>query len=209
MRKLLVKFVQFSSLSFLLCKLILSLVQFLVELGKLVCVALVESLDVLHLLTSVRKHDDGVDDLASQTGQLLVSLFDLLVESLIFDLELLVIDQVKTFSQLFLLLQNTLLILKSVSQSNVLKTVLMDFLIFGFVGFLPILDDLSAELLTSTAVYSVHSNGSLEFLELLLDLSALRLFLVKLVLQLTSHSVVPILSFFQVIANLMDISKSV
>ena len=150
-----------------------------------------------------------VDDLAAKTGELLVTLLDLLVERLVLNLELLVIDQVKTFSKLLLLLQYLLLVLETVPEGDVLETVLMNFLIFGLISLFPLLDNLLRKLLSSAAVHSIHSDRSLQLFELLLDFRALRLLLVQFVLKLTSHTVVTILGLFQVVTDLMDISKSV
>ena len=51
-----------------------------------------------------------VNDFGTETSKLLVSLFNLLVKSLVLDLELFVIDKMKTFSKLLLLLKNLLLV---------------------------------------------------------------------------------------------------
>ena len=166
---------------------------------------LVLCLDILHLLTCMRQHNDMVNDFGSETRQLLISLFNLLVESLVLDFELLVVDQVETLSELFLLLKHFLLVGKSVPQGDVLETILMNLLILGFIGFFPVFDDLGAELFTSAAVDGVHGNRTLELLELLLNLCALRLLLVQLVLEFTSHTIVTVLSFFQVVSDLMHV----
>ena len=97
-----------------------------------------------------------IDDLAAQASQLFVSLLDFLVQRLIFDLELLVINQVKTFGQLLLLLQDFLLVGQSIPQGDILQTILMNFLILGLVGLFPLLDDLGAQFLASATVYSIH-----------------------------------------------------
>ena len=207
--KFLVLLVQLGTFELRLRKLVLSLVEVVCKLIELLFVLQIHGLDVLKLLTSVRKHDHMVDNLTTQTGELLVSLLDLLVESLVFNLQLFIIDQMKTFSKLLLLLEDLLLIGKSVSESNVLQTILMNLLVLSLVSFLPLFDHLGAQLLASSAVNGVHSDRALELLELLLDLSALGLLLVKLVLQLTSHAVVPILSLLQVVTDLMHVSKSV
>jgi len=144
----------------------------------------------------VGKHDHVVDNLAAKTGELLVTLLDLLVKRLVLNLELLVIDQVKTFSKLLLLLQYLLLILETVPEGDVLETVLMNFLIFGFISLFPLLDNLLRKLLSSAAVHSIHSDRSLQLFELLLDFRALSLLLVQFVLKLTSHTVVTILGLF-------------
>jgi len=187
----------------------LGLVKLLGDIVELLRILLVLSLDVLILLARMRQHDDMVDDLASKTRQLLVPLLDLLVEGLIFDLELLVINEMKTFSQLLLLLQDFLLVSKSVSQSDVLETVLMHFLILGLISLLPLLDDLGTEFLARPAVDSVHRNRALQLLELLLNLRALRLLLIKFVLELASHAIVPILGLLQVVSDLMNVGKGV
>jgi len=126
----------------------------------------------------VRKHDHLVDDLSSQPSQLLVSLLDLFVKSLVLNLQLLVVNQVETLSELLLLLQNLLLVSQTISQSNVLQTVLMDLLILCLISVLPLLDDFCIELLASAAVDSIHGYTSLELFELLFDLSAFGLLLV-------------------------------
>ena len=118
--KFLVLLVQLGTLELRLRKLVLSLVEVVCKLGELLLVLQILGLDVLKLLTSVRKHDHMVDNLTTQTGQLLVSLLDLLVESLVFNLQLFIIDQMKTFSELLLLLEDLLLIGKSVSEGDVL-----------------------------------------------------------------------------------------
>lgn len=172
-------------------------------------VFLVLSLDVFHLLTRVGKHYHVVDNLASETSQLLVPLLDLLVKSLILDFELFIVDKMQTFSQLFFLLQHFLLVCKSVPQRNVLQTVLMDLLILGFIGFLPFFDDFGAEFLAGPAVDSVHRDRPLQLLELLLDFGTLGLLLVELILEFASHSVVPILGLLEVVSDLMHVCQRV
>ena len=144
-----------------------------------------------------------VNDFGTEASQLLVSLFNLLIKSLVLDLELFVIDQMETLSKLLLLLKDLLLIGKSVPQGDVLETILMNFLILGFISFLPVLDHLGTELFTCAAVDGVHGDTTLELLELLLNLCALRLLLIKLVLEFTGHAIVTVLSFFEVISDLM------
>jgi len=90
-----------------------------------------------------------------------------------------------------------------------LKPVLMHLLILGFIGLFPLLDDLGAELLTCAAMHSVHGDTSLQLLELLLNLSALRLLFIQLVLQLACHTVVTILRLLQIVADLMHVGQRV
>ena len=85
---------------------------------------------VLVLFSVVRQNDHVSHDLSAQFGQLVVSLFNLLVKGLVFNLELLEVDQVETVCKLFLLTENLLLVSESVAKGNVLETVLMNFLIF-------------------------------------------------------------------------------
>ena len=98
----------------------LHLVQLIVEFGELILIAVVLGLDILHLLPRVRQNDHRVNDLSAQSGEFLVPLFDLLVESLVLNLELLVIDQVETLCELLLLLQDLLLVGETVPQGDVL-----------------------------------------------------------------------------------------
>ena len=65
---------------------------------------------ILKLLAGMREYDDGGGNLLPEFVQLLVSLLDLLVEGLVFDLELLEIDQMEAIRQLLLLFQDLLLI---------------------------------------------------------------------------------------------------
>ena len=209
LRELLVLLVKFRPLVLELGELGLRFIKLLSKLIKLLLIALILSLDELELLTSVREHDDVVDNLTTKAGELLVTLLDLLVKRLILDLELLVIDQVKTLSKLLLLLQHLLLVLETISQCNILKAVLMHLLVLGLISLFPLLDYLGLQLLVQAGVHSVHGDRALELLELLLDLCALGLLLVELVLKLTGHTVVAILSLLQVIAHLMDVSEGV
>ena len=98
LRELLVLLVKFRPLVLELGELGLRFIKLLSKLIKLLLIALILSLDELELLTSMREHDDVVDNLTTKAGELLVTLLDLLVKRLILDLELLVIDQVKTLS---------------------------------------------------------------------------------------------------------------
>lgn len=61
--------------------------------------------------------------------QLFVPLLDLLVQSLVFDLQLLKINQMKAVSKLLLFLVNLVEVVMSIAKRNVLQTVLMDILI--------------------------------------------------------------------------------
>ena len=63
--KFLVLLVQFGTFELRLSKLVLGLVEVVAKLGKLLGVLLILGLDVLILLTSVRKHDHMVDNLTT------------------------------------------------------------------------------------------------------------------------------------------------
>ena len=85
----------------------------------------------------------------------------------------------------------------------------MHFLILRVVLVLPVFDDLLRQFLSCSAVDGVHCHGALKLLELLLDLRALGLLLVKFVLEFTSHTIVSILSLFEIVTNLMDVGEGV
>ena len=139
----------------------------------------------------------------------LVSFLNLLVQGLILNLQLLVIDQVKTISQLFLLTENFLLVSKLIPQGNILESVLVDLLVFSFISFLPLLDHLKWKFLSGSGVLSVHGYTLFQLLKLLLNLHAFLLFLIEFVLEFTSHTIVSLLCLLQVVTDLMDICKSV
>jgi len=61
-----------------------------------------------------------IDDFAAETSQLLVTLFDFLIERLILNLELFIVDKMQSFSKLLSFLEHFLLVLKTVSQGDVL-----------------------------------------------------------------------------------------
>jgi len=157
----------------------------------------------------MRKDNDCSGDLESQFVEILITLLDLLVKGLVLNLQLLVIDQMETFSELLLSAEDLLLVGKSVSEGDVLKSVLMNFLVLGLVVLFPVLDHLDAKLLTSSAEHGVLSDTSLQLLELMLDFLALLLFLIELVLEFGRHTVVTILCLLQVESDLMDVGESV
>ena len=123
-------------------KLILYFSEFNCQLLQLKFFLVVRLDNVLILLTVVGKNNDSSGDLESKLVEIFVTLFDLLVKGLILDLQLFVIDQVETFSKLLLSSEDLLLIGKSVPQSNVLQSILMNFLILGLVVLFPVFDHL-------------------------------------------------------------------
>lgn len=148
-------------------------------------------------------------DLLSKLLQLLVSFLDFLVQGLVFDLELLEVDEMEAVSKLLTLLEYLLLVGEAVSQSDVLESVLMDLLIFERLAFFPLFEGFLGDLLASSREHSILCNGTLELLELRFDLTALCLLLVELGLELRGHLVVTILGFLQVDTDLMDVCQSV
>lgn len=141
--------------------------------------------------------------------EVFVTLLDFLVKGLVLNLQLFVIDQVETFSELLLSAEDLLLVSESVTEGDVLKPILMNFLILGLVMLFPVLDHLGTQLLASSAEDCVLSYTSLQLLELVLNLLALLLFLVELVLEFTCHSVVAILRLLQVESDLMHVGQSI
>lgn len=85
----------------------------------------------------------------------------------------------------------------------------MHFLVTSSIVLFPVLDDLRAQLFARSAVDSILSNTAFEFFELMFNFLTLCLFFVKFCLQLTSHTVIAILCFFQVKTDLMHVGKSV
>ena len=115
----------------------------------------------------------------------------------------------ETISKLFLLLKNLFFVSKSISQGNVLKSILMDFLIFQTFTIFPVFKSLLWNLLSCSTEHSILRNTSLELFELLFNLMTLSLFLIKLSLKFRGHLVVTILGLFQIYSDLMDVSKSI
>lgn len=70
---------------------------------------------VLKLFSRVTQNDHSSCDLLAKFMKLLVSLFNLLIEGLIFDFQLLKIDQMKTIGKLLFLLKDLFLVSKTIS----------------------------------------------------------------------------------------------
>ena len=157
----------------------------------------------------MRQDDHSTCDLLLELMQLFVSFLDLFVQRLIFNLQLFEIDQVETVGKLLFLFQNLFFVRQLVSQSDILKSVLMHFLIFEGFALFPLVEGLFGDFLASPGEDRVLCDTSLQFFELLFDLVALRLLLVKLMLELGSHFVVSVLGLFQVDSNLMNIREGV
>ena len=139
-----------------LLPLLLELVLVLLVLGQLdpevfqlLVLRFVLVLHVLELLSGVTEDNDRLDDLRPELVQLFVSFLDLLVKSLILNLELLEINEMESISKLLLLLKDLLLVGKTVTQGDVLKSVLMHFLVLELFGFFPFFKLFLADLLTS------------------------------------------------------------
>jgi hypothetical protein len=116
---------------------------------------------------------------------------------------------VKTIGKLLLLFEDLLFVGKFVPQGNILQSILMHFLVFERLLLLPLIELLLRDFLSCSREYSILSDTSFEFLELLFDLMAFGLFLIKLCLELRGHLVVSILGLLQVDSHLMDVCKCV
>ena len=78
----------------------------------------------------MRQNYNSFNNFGSEFVQLFISFLNLFIEGLIFNFELFKIDEMETISKLLLLFQDLLLVRKSISQSDVLETILMDLLVF-------------------------------------------------------------------------------
>lgn len=171
--------------------------------------ALILLLDVLILLASVRQDNDRLRNLLLELMKFFVTLLNLLVQGLIFNLQLLEIDQVKTIGELLLLLVLFVKVVVTVTKGDVLQTVLVDLLVLKALMHFPLLDHVLLQLLTGSAEHSILSDGVLKCLELGLNFLALRLLLVELSLEFGCHTIVSVLSLLQVESDLMHIGQSV
>lgn len=157
---------------------LLLVVQLVIQRLQLVIVRRVLLLHVLQLLTRVRQYHNGVRDLLTQFVQLFVSLLDFLVEGLVFNLELLKVDQVKTISKLLLLLEYFFLVGEAVSQGDILQSKLIHLFILLELTLLLHSDVVLGNLLACTTVDGILGDATLKVLELSLNLFALSLLLV-------------------------------
>jgi hypothetical protein len=108
----------------------------------------------------VRHNNDSSLNLVSQLGQLLIPLFNFLIESLVFNLELFKVDQVKAISQLLFLFEDLFTVSKLVAKLNVLKSILVHFSVLSIVGCLPIVNATSRKSFTSPTKHGVLSYGA-------------------------------------------------
>jgi len=113
-----------------LAKLILDVFELFVEFFHILLLDEILFSDILVLLTGVRQDNDGSDNFLAKFMKLVVTLFDFIVQGLVFDFKLLEIDQVETVGKLVLLLDDFLLIGKTVAQRDILESILMDLLVF-------------------------------------------------------------------------------
>ena len=72
--------------------------------------------------------------------EFLITFLDLFVQSLVFDLQLLEVDQVQAIRQLLLLLVHLLKVIVAIPQRNVLQAVLVHLLVFDLLMLLPVID---------------------------------------------------------------------
>ena len=106
-------------------------------------------MNILKLFSSVRQDYDSSCDLLSEFVQFLVSLLDLLIQSLIFDLKLFEINQMQTICKLLLLLEDLLLVCESIAEGDVLKAELIDLLVLLELSLLLLCDKGRRDLLVS------------------------------------------------------------
>jgi hypothetical protein len=157
----------------------------------------------------VRQFYNSVGDLLVEFVQLLITFFDLFIQSLVLDLKLLEINQVKTISQLLLLLVDLVEVFVAITQRNILQTVLMNFTVLKALMHLPSINHGLFELFAGPREDSVLSDRVLKGLELSLNFLTFGLLFVKFGLEFGSHLIVTILGFLQVEAHLMHVSESV
>lgn len=164
---------------------------------------------VLQLLAGVRQDHHRVRDLLPQLMKFFVSLFDLLVEGLVFDLELFEVDEVEAVCELLLLLEDLLLVGEAVPQGDVLQAELVHLLVLLELALLLHPDVVRLDLLPRATVHCVLGDTAFQFLELGLNFLALRLLLIKLGLKLSSHLIVAVLSLLEIEADLMHVSQCI
>jgi hypothetical protein len=116
---------------------------------------------------------------------------------------------VQAVRQLLLLLQDLLFVRQAVAKRDVLKPVLVHFLVFQGVHLLPLIKDLLGYFLTSATEDCILGDASFQFLELLLNLMALGLLFIQFGLKFRCHFVVPVLCLFQVEPDLMNVGEGV
>ena len=124
-------------------------------------------------------HNNLFLNLRSKFEQFFVTLFNFLVEGLILNLELFKIDKMETISKLLLFLKNFLFCSQSITQSDILKPILIDFLIMDSLRVLPLIQNFFVDLLTSTREQSILSYRTFKFFELLFDFVTLGLLLIE------------------------------
>jgi len=101
---------------------------------------LVLLLYILELLTGVCQNYYCSCNLFAKLMKLFISFFNLLVESLVLNFELFKIDEMEAIRQLFFLFKDFFEIGMTVAKRNILKTVLVNFLILFSLNTLPILN---------------------------------------------------------------------
>lgn len=153
----------------------------------------------------MRDDNDSSTDLPGQLGELFVTLFYLLIKSLVFNLELFKVNEMETISELLLLLEDLLTVSQLILELNVLKSVLMHFRVLGLVSSFPVVDHFGAQGLVGATEDSILGHRALQLLELMLNLLTFSLLLVELGLKFGGHSVVTLLGLLQVETDLMDV----
>mmetsp|Transcript_119776 Transcript_119776/g.335414 ORF Transcript_119776/g.335414 Transcript_119776/m.335414 type:complete len:227 (-) Transcript_119776:528-1208(-) len=139
--------------------------ELLVQLRQLRLQGLVLLLHELHLLAHVSDDLHRGDGFLPQLVQLLVSLFDLFVQRLILDLQLLEVDDVEILGELVLFPKSLLQLCKSVLQRDVGAAHLLDLRVLVELELLDLLNDPLLDLLAVAGVLGVARHLPLELLE--------------------------------------------
>jgi hypothetical protein len=188
---------------------LLLVVELIVQCLQLILVRVVLLLHILQLLAGMRQYNHCVRDLLAQLVKFFVSLFDLLVECLVFDLELFEVDEVEAVGELLLLLEDLLLVGEAVPQGDVLEAELVHLLVLLELALLLHPDVVRLDLLACATVDCVLGDTTLQFLELGLNFLALCLLLIQLSLKLSSHLIVAVLCLLEIKADLMHVSQCI
>lgn len=97
----------------------------------------------------------------------------------------------------------------TVAQSDILKAVLVHLLVLFSFNSLPVFDNFSVQFPACSTENCVLRDATFEFFKLVLDFFAFSLLFIKFGLKLARHSVVSILSFFEVETDLVNICEGI
>lgn len=157
----------------------------------------------------MRYNNDSSTDFPGKLRKFFIALLNLFIKRLVLNFKLLKINEMKSISELLLLLEDLLTVSQLILKLNVLQSVLMHFRVLSLISCFPIIDHFCAQRLVGTAEYRVLGYRTFQFLKLMLDFLTLSLFFIELGLKFGSHSVVTLLGLLKVETDLMDVSESV